>query len=249
MKKEEIDTSKIKDNKIVVVFDVLLATSTIVTALHFGAKEVIPVLDETHARKLAEGRHVDEYALVGEYEGKTIEGFLDPNPLLLKGLLLNKSMILSTTNGTVAIHKCSKAKKVYVCSLLNGKAIAEQIIKQYIDETILIVCAGSSGEFCLEDLVGAGYFLDVLLANNNNHWELSDSALAALYFYRNGSNQISQLLLSSRVGKMLQKYEYEDALQFVSNTGTIPIVASLTNDGIIVAEELLLHEANATNML
>ncbi|MEH6943953.1 2-phosphosulfolactate phosphatase [Bacillus sp. JJ722] len=238
LKKEEIDISKINDDKIVVVFDVLLATSTIVSALHFGAKEVIPVLDGTHARKQAEGRHVDDYALVGEYEGRTIEGFIDPNPLLLKERLQNKTMILFTTNGTVAIHKCSKAKKVYICSLLNGKAIAERIHKQHEDETILIVCSGSSGEFCLEDLVGAGYFLDVLLSNNQYNWELTDSALAALYFYRNGRNQISHMLLSSRVGKMLQKYEYEDALQFVSNRGTIPIVASLTKEGTIVAEEL-----------
>ncbi|WP_154663068.1 2-phosphosulfolactate phosphatase [Bacillus massiliigorillae] len=243
MKKEEIEASKLKGNKVAVVFDVLLATSTIVAALHFGAKEVIPVLDELHARKEAEGKSKGDYALVGEYQGNTIDGFLDPNPLLLKNYLKDKSMILSTTNGTVAIQKCSDANKVYICSIINGKAIAERIYKQHQDETILIVCSGSSGEFCLEDLVGAGYFLDNLLAYSHEPWDLSDAALAALLVYKNVRNQLSETLLSSRVGKMMQNYEYDDVLQFVSNPGIVQIVASLTKEGTIVAEEKALYDA------
>jgi 2-phosphosulfolactate phosphatase len=235
MKKEDIDARKLKENnKIAVVFDVLLATSTITAGLHFGAKEVIPVLDEKHAKKKAEGRHPDSYILVGEYEGKTIDGFLDPNPLKLQNSIQGKTMILSTTNGTVAINKCSDAKKVYICSLLNGKAVAEAINHFHKNETIIVVCSGSSGEFNMEDFFGAGYFIDSLLNVAGEDWELTDSAMAALYFYRNSSTQGKEILLASRVGKMLKRYGCEEEVEYVAREGILPIVPYLTEDFSIV---------------
>lgn len=88
-RKEEIDGAKMKD-KIAVVFDVLLATSTIATVLEHGARSVIPVLDGEQARSLAAEMNKDDCMLVGEYEGRTIDGFLDPNPSALKAFAKGK---------------------------------------------------------------------------------------------------------------------------------------------------------------
>ncbi|WP_019241581.1 MULTISPECIES: 2-phosphosulfolactate phosphatase [Bacillus] len=236
LKKEEIDQKKMEDNKIAVVFDVLLATSTIVTALYYGAKEVIPVLNERDAKQKAKGRDLSSFLLVGEYEGTTIEGFLDPNPLQLVDLLEDKTMILSTTNGTVAINNCSSAKKVYICSLLNGKAIADHIHKTHIDETIVIVCSGSSNHFCIEDFYGAGYFLDCLIQNNPLKFELSDSARAALLFFQNTSDKAEMIVKSSRVGRMLEHLHFDQEIKHVVNKGVLPIVASLSKEKSIIAE-------------
>ncbi|MCM3594484.1 2-phosphosulfolactate phosphatase [Metabacillus idriensis] len=229
-RKEEIDEVKM-DNKIAVVFDVLLATSTIATVLHHGAVSVIPVLDGDQARKRAAGISTDEYILVGEYEGRTIEGFLDPNPSVLKDTAAGKKVILSTTNGTVAVHKSSPAKKVYACSLLNSKAVADVLTAAHEDETIIIVCSGSSGQFSLEDFYGAGYLIHQLTAQEG--WNLSDSALTAKLFYEGSSHEQALVLGQSRVGKMLEEYGFREEITFISNQDCFHTVPVLIGDELV----------------
>jgi 2-phosphosulfolactate phosphatase len=236
LKKEEIDPQKMEENKVAVIFDVLLATSTITAALHNGASEVIPVLDEKEAR--AEALHCEEgsYVLVGEYRGKTIDGFLSPNPLALKGKVEGKKVILSTTNGTVALKKSLLAKKVYAASLLNGSAVAEELIKKYYGETIVIVCSGSFDEFNMEDFYGAGYLIDCLLSNDKAAWEMTDATLAAYHFYNGTKNNAKEILKTSRVGRMLASYGFENELQFVSQHGLYDVVPYMDKNHRIVAE-------------
>lgn len=230
LKKEDINEQEMSNGKIAVVFDVLLATSTITTALQFGAKEVIPVLNGGDARKAGEGLEKDEFVLVGEYEGKTIEGFLDPNPLALRDHIKGKTVILSTTNGTVAIQKSKNANHVYACSLLNGQAVAEHVLQVRKDETIVIVCSGSSGQFCLEDFFGAGYFLDCLI--KLNELDLTDAARAALMFYKSYQNHSIQTLTDTRVGQMLEKYGYHEEIEFVSQFGVFSVLPILQGDSL-----------------
>ncbi|WP_078547491.1 2-phosphosulfolactate phosphatase [Litchfieldia alkalitelluris] len=239
MKKEEIDEQKIKEQKIAVVFDVLLATSTITTCLSYGAKEVIPVINKEAAIREAKNLQTDSYILVGEYEGRTIEGFFDPNPLSLKYAVKNKTVILSTTNGTVAVNRSRLAEKVYICSLLNGSAIATKVNQCHQEETIVIVCSGSSGEFCLEDFYEAGYFLDCLLnEGTSTKWELTDSAIAAHLFYSQSSDKAEEILRSSFVGKLLVKYGYRDELEFVASRGILDIVPYLNDRNSIVEGDI-----------
>ena len=74
-------------------------------------------------------------------------------------------LIYSTTNGTVAIKNSINAKKIYVGSLLNAKATIDDLINNYNEETILIICSGSIGRPNLEDTFGAGYFINLLRKN------------------------------------------------------------------------------------
>lgn len=234
LKKEEINQDKMSGNKIAVVFDVLLATSTITAGLYYGAKEVIPVLNGEEARKETFGRESSSFLLVGEYEGKTIEGFLDPNPVQLKEKVRGKTMILSTTNGTVAINNSANAEEVYVCSLLNANAVAEHISKLHSDKTVVVVCSGSSDKFCLEDFFGAGYFLDCLLTQENVSYDLTDSALAALTFYRGSRGKEVELLEATRVGRMISKLGFQKELEFDADKDSLPIVPVLKNRKSIV---------------
>ncbi|MGB8001052.1 MAG: 2-phosphosulfolactate phosphatase [Anaerobacillus sp.] len=242
MKKEDIDQAKIGEDKIAVVLDVLLATSTITSALEFGAERVIPVLNQhdalEEAKKLPEG----SYLLSGEYEGRTIEGFLEPNPLQLKKAVKGKTLILSTTNGTVAIKRSNEAKCVYVASLLNGQAIAKKINDEHEDETIVIVCSGSSGEFALEDFYGAGYLINQILSSHDG-WELTDSAHAAVSFYEGSKKSGEAVLLSSRVGKMIQRYGFEEEVRFVASEGIFSIIPFVKGQKTVVREEAH-HDTN-----
>ncbi|MGV3487978.1 MAG: 2-phosphosulfolactate phosphatase [Tuberibacillus sp.] len=234
LKKEEIETKKLADNKIAVVFDVLLATSAITSALYYGAKEVIPVLNKDEALIEAAGRPTDETILVGEMNGKPIEGFMVPHPAFLKKKIENKSIILSTTNGTVAIRKASSAKKLYIGSILNGRAVAEAVLTHHPDEAVVIICSGSSGAFCLEDFYGAGYFLDCLVGAEEKNWELTDAARAALLFYRGTVTLGDGILKSSSVGRWLVKYGLEDVVEYVTGRGTMPIAPFLAGEKRII---------------
>ncbi|WP_276914407.1 2-phosphosulfolactate phosphatase [Aneurinibacillus aneurinilyticus] len=233
MRKEDIDTEKIQ-GKIAVVFDVLLATSTIVAGLYYGAKEIIPVLHGKEALKEAENRVPDSFILVGEYEGITLEGFLNPNPLALKRHIQKKTVILSTTNGTVAIHKAVPAKRIYAASLLNGKAVARALRANHADDTIILVCAGSSGEFSMEDFYGAGYVLDCLLCEQNVEWEMTDAAFTAREFYRGAGECTENILLSSRVGQMLQRFKMEEDIYFIAQRGIFDMVPYLNERKALV---------------
>src|SRR5699024_7433157 len=100
------------EDKIAVVFDVLLATSSITTCLAYGAKNVIPACEWAEALQEAKKFRPKEICLVGEYNGITIDGFLDPMPLGLQEQVNGKTVVLATTNGTVAIRKSASAKEV-----------------------------------------------------------------------------------------------------------------------------------------
>lgn len=234
LKKEEIETVRMDENKIAVVFDVLLATSTITACLNYGADRVIPVMDEAEALREAKNFSTKDVSLVGEYNGKTIDGFLDPAPLALKDHVKGKAVVLSTTNGTVAIRKSASAKKVYIASLLNGKAVSRRIAETYEDETIIVVCSGSKNQFCMEDFYGAGYFIEQLVSEYGNHADLTDSALSAKLFYENVSNQ--DVLRDSQVGRMLVNYELQDDIAFVNQQGILSVIPRLIDGKTIVAE-------------
>lgn len=234
LKKEDIDRQKMLENKVAVVFDILLATSTVTSALEFGAKEVIPVLDEAEAQAEAKGRAEGSYVLVGEYQGKTIDGFLSPNPLELKERIQGKTVILSTTNGTVALKNSSGANAVYAVSILNSRAVADHILKDYKGETIIVVCSGSSNEFNVEDFFGAGYFIDCLTDLYGESTNLTDPAFAAHKFYQTNNENGADILKRSRVGQMLSQSGFEKEIEFISQESLFDVVPFLIDKKRIV---------------
>ncbi|WP_044893951.1 2-phosphosulfolactate phosphatase [Bacillus alveayuensis] len=235
LRKEEIDEEKMKDNKVAIVLDVLMATSMITAAISFSAKMVIPVLNDSEAKEVALSLPKDSYELVGEHEGLTIEGFLPPVPLMIKEKIVGKTVVLSTTNGTVAIRKSATAKKVYIGSLLNGSAVAEYVSKHHPSDTIVLICSGSSGQFSLEDFYGAGHILHHLLQNGFAKEGLSDSAKAALLFYERYSHpkEGKEILKLSQVGQMLTTYGFEKEIDYVSQQGITSVVPLFQSDGEI----------------
>lgn len=243
LKKEEIDTVKMNEDKIAVVFDVLLATSTITACLDFGARQVIPVLDEAEALSEAKNFPSENVSLVGEYNGETIDGFLDPAPLALRQHVATKTVVLSTTNGTVAIRKAASAKKVYIASLLNGEAVSRRISDSYDNETIVVICSGSKNQFCLEDFYGAGYFIQQLITEyGKGDVDLTDSALAAKLFYENYADQALGVLGDSAVGRMLENDKFKDDIAYVSQHGKLTTVPLLVDGKSIVSEETIKKE-------
>ena len=126
---DDITESKI-ENKIAVVIDMFRATSVIVTALNNGCKEVIPYLtiEETleHAKKL----NREDYILGGERRAVKIDGFdLSNSPLeYTEEIVKNKSVLMTTTNGTRTLTKSTSAKRILIAAMINAKAVAKKLI-------------------------------------------------------------------------------------------------------------------------
>jgi 2-phosphosulfolactate phosphatase len=224
MKKEDLDGERLP-GKVVVVLDVLFATSSIVTALAHGAVEVIPTLDGPSALSVASGRAAESFVLSGELNAVTLEGFAQPTPIaLVDEELSGKTLIYSTTNGTVALGKSSEADHVFAAALLNGEAVVRHIEKSFAGATLLIVCSGSVGNFNLEDFYGAGYLVSLFARAGGRH-ELSDAALAAQLLHDRGDAY--ECLARGRVGRMMLERGLERELRFAAQKSRFDVVPRL----------------------
>lgn len=235
MKKEEIDHKKIDHTTIAVVIDILMATTTITAALSEGADSVVPVLNESEARKEKQKYGDEEVCLAGEDGGVVIDGFLNPVPSLLCKHVAGKKVVLSTTNGTIAIRSAAHAQVTYASSLLNSGAVAQDIVRNYNGETILIICSGSSNQFCLEDFYGAGHLINELMKiTDNKQLALSDSAEGAALFYNAFSNQPESILNKSSVGQMLKKAGLEQDIKYTCQKNTVNLIPKLKEQQMMI---------------
>jgi 2-phosphosulfolactate phosphatase len=224
-KKEELDHVRVP-GKVVVVLDILFATTTMVTALAHGATEVLPVLDEAAARACGGGLAHDACVLAGELYAEVIPGFAHPAPLsLLEHGVKGKSLVYCTTNGTVAMTQCAAAARVYCGALLNARAIVEHVVAAHPRETILVVCSGSGNNFNFEDFYGAGYFVERFAEVLGDAADFSDAAKAALLVYR--SARAPQALLDCRVGRMMVSKGLAREVEFACRFDSLPVIPVL----------------------
>ena len=125
--------------KVVVVIDVLRATTTMTVALDQGAAKVIPVesIEECLSYK-----DKPNHILAGERGGQKVEGFNYGNSPFefMDGVVNGKTLVLTTTNGTRAITMASSAKEVLIGGFLNFSALTRWLINESSD-TILL-CSG-----------------------------------------------------------------------------------------------------------
>jgi 2-phosphosulfolactate phosphatase len=229
---QDLDVARIAD-KTVVVLDILFATSTIVAAFSAGVRAVIPAKSADHARAIAAGRAPDSYLLAGELNIENIEGFGPPTPIALsKYPLAGRTLIFSTTNGTVALAAAAPAKHVLVGSLLNASAVADRIVADGDPGSVVVVCAGSVGSFNLEDCYGAGCMVTRLLASPGTDWELTDSARAALQIFSTWAPETC--LLESYVGHVVHRHGLDEEVRYAAQLDVFGLVPRYA-DGEITA--------------
>jgi 2-phosphosulfolactate phosphatase len=155
-----------------VVFDILRATSSMITAIAHGAREIYPVqtLDDAFALREELGGGL----LAGERNGEMPLRFDFGNSPLEFRNCRGHRIIWTTTNGTVALRACERAGKVLVGALLNLQFVADEL-EWDEPENLLLICAGTFEDFALEDAIAAGR----LIAEFPKA-QLTDSAQAAL---------------------------------------------------------------------
>jgi 2-phosphosulfolactate phosphatase len=233
LRKEDLDPERL-DGKVAVVFDVLFATSTIVTAFAHGVADVLAATDPDAARAAAADLPAGRCLLAGERNLEPIPGFTTYAPLALtREPLAHRRLIYSTTNGTVALGRCAGAAAVYAAALLNGAAVAEHVMARHPDRPVLLVCAGAGGGFNIEDFLGAGYVVDRLLAGAPDVWLASDAAVAARELFRALRERTRECLLDSRLGRLVQAMGQGAEVEHAARVGIYSVVPFL-RDGVLV---------------
>lgn len=148
-------------NKVVVVIDVLRATSTMITALSFGAKQIVPVIEIEAAKTFKQTHQDKDLWLCGERSAGLIPGFDKGNSPFeyMDPTTQQKTLVVSTTNGTKAIQNGKDAKKLYLASFINANAIVNQVQNS---EELLLYCAGTHGQFSMDDAFCSAYIVELL---------------------------------------------------------------------------------------
>ncbi|KHD15128.1 2-phosphosulfolactate phosphatase family protein [Clostridium butyricum] len=186
---DDIIESKL-ENKIAVVIDMFRATSVIVTALNNGCEEVIPFLTIEETLESSEELNREEYILGGERRAVKIDGFdLSNSPLeYTKEVVEDKKVLITTTNGTRTLTKSNSAKRIIIAAMINAKAVADKLLE--INEDVVIINAGTNGNFSMDDYICSGYIINEML-KVDNQIELTDISKTANMIYENNSDIIS----------------------------------------------------------
>lgn len=243
----------LKDKNVVVV-DVLRATTTITVALINGAKEVIPADSVSTAARISKG--LGKSILCGERNGKVIEGFaLGNSPFEYKReTVKDKSLIFSTTNGTVSIAKSRLAKSCVLASFVNLSKTVEHI--KTLEGDVIILCSGKLNTFCVEDAVCAGVIIDKLQSESKDEFELNDSAYACVKLGnvltkktgKFSSEKILEMFKESEHGKYLAGLGFSEDLKLCAGIDSYPHLPVYYN-GTIKLPEIIASETTEKSQM
>jgi 2-phosphosulfolactate phosphatase len=216
------------ENSIVVIIDILRATSSICTAFENGAVSIIPVagIDEAKEYK-AKG-----YLVAAERDGYVLD-FADfgNSPFnFTREKVEGKTIVYSTTNGTGIINQASLAGTIVIGSFLNISALVEWIKVQGKD--VVLFCAGWKNRFNLEDSLCAGAIATRLM-ESTLFSTICDSTLAAIDLWKLSENDLPGYIDKAAQRSRLREKGLDDCIEFclsVDFTKKIPVI----KNGILV---------------
>ena len=224
-----------------VVFDVLRATSSIITALANGARAVIPAASIEEA--LALKTKMPEVLLAGERDGfritSKLTGSVDfdlgnsPREFTVSAVQ-DKTIVLTTTNGTRALRACQPAKETLVGSFLNLSAVGSHL-RLSGSTDLLLVCSGTYEEASYEDLLGAGAVAD-LVWDLYESGHIADSAQIARNAFLGAKPDLLGAMQYARNGRRLLNIpELRDDVGFALRRDATAVRARLNDNGAITA--------------
>ncbi|MDO1448754.1 2-phosphosulfolactate phosphatase [Rhodocytophaga aerolata] len=215
----------VKD-RVVVVVDILRATSCMTTAFAHGVEKIIPVAT------LEECRALQNQGLLAaaERDAKKADGFdLDNSPFsYMDEKLIGQTIAMTTTNGTQAITKSKEAIQVIIGSFLNKTAIINYLQSQ--PHHVLILCAGWKGRVNLEDTLFAGAVADEL---RDGFTIEDDASLGALTIYSCMKYNMLKSMASSSHVKRLHRLNLAKDIEFCIREDLYNVIPVLEGDGLV----------------
>ncbi len=213
---------------IVVIVDILRATSAICTAFMNGAERIIPIgtIDEAKAFKQK------GYLVAAERDGNVLD-FADfgNSPFNFShNNIKGKELVYSTTNGTQAIHLARESYMVVIGSFLNLSALSKWIISENRD--VLILCAGWKERFSLEDSIFAGALTQQLI-DSNSYVTSCDSSLAACDLWSVARNNLIGYIQKAAQRSRLKKLGQDDVIEYCHSLDLTEIIPVLIGDSLV----------------
>ncbi len=228
------------DGRVVAVIDVLRATTTIASALHAGARTVIPFLETEDAVRTAKQYERGEVKLAGERHMVAIPGFdLGNSPLeFTEGAVGQQTVLLTTTNGTRALVAAEDARSVYVASYANFSVTLARLQSAVESgQAVAIVCAASEGSPSLEDSACAGRFVTALRAA---HPELTinDAAQMCELLSAKYGDDLVALFADAEHGRALQTAGFDNDLHACGSLDLYPVLAEYRERAVVRRSEV-----------
>lgn len=214
-------------DRVVVVLDVLRATSTIVEALANGARAVTPVSAIDEAVRVAQSVGREQALLAGERRSLKIEGFdLGNSPLeVTRERVTGKLVVLTTTNGTVAVLASEAARRVLIGSYLNLDAVARELGRD--GGPAMIVCSGRERRFALEDALCAGALIRRTAEIAGEPLEMNDAARAAVELLGVYGDDLARTFAGTAAGRQLIDAGLEADLEYCTRVDVHAVVPEL----------------------
>ncbi|HEX2920878.1 MAG TPA: 2-phosphosulfolactate phosphatase [Bacteroidales bacterium] len=215
---------------IVVIIDILRASSAICTAFENGAREIIPVADIETARDYKS----KGFLVAAERDGYVLD-FADfgNSPFnFIPEKVRNKTIVYSTTNGTGIINKSSSSYMTVIASFLNINAIIKWLANR--ERNVLLFCAGWKNRFNLEDSICAGAIAEMLI-KTGLYYSICDSTLASLDLWSLAKADPLKYIDKSAQRSRLRDKGLDDCIEFCLTkdfTAKVPVV----KNGVLVAD-------------
>ncbi|MFA6923544.1 MAG: 2-phosphosulfolactate phosphatase [Bacteroidales bacterium] len=219
-----------KRNSIVVIVDILRATTAICTAFANGVKHIIPVATIEEAKKYKE----KGYLVAGERDGIVLEGadFGNSPFNFSKENVNDKIFVVTTTNGTQAIELAKDCKKVAIGSFLNITSLCNWLVEE--NENITILCAGWKNRFNLEDTIFAGAVIENLLSNKKFNLKLNcDSAMASLDLWNVAKKDLIGYVQKFAHRERLRKLGLDNVIEYCFTKDVTDIIPVLDGDKLV----------------
>lgn len=215
---------------LVVVVDILRATTSIVSALAHGAEAVIPVSSLEEAKAFKE----QGCLVAAERDGKIVDfaDFGNSAFEFMQDEVKNKTLVFSTTNGTVAVETAKAMGTVLIGAFSNISPLAKWIAAK--DRQVIILCSGWKNTFCLEDTIFAGALTEKLLEIGQYRINC-DSAHAALDLWHTARHDPAGYVEKALHRKRLRELGADDVLGFSFTADTCPTVPLLVGGKLVDA--------------
>jgi len=216
---------------IVVLVDILRATTSICTAFENGVRSIIPVatLEEAKAWK-------DRgYLVASEQDGKKLDfaDFGNSAFSFSRDRVEGKTLVYCTTNGTRALEVAKGSNPVVIGSFLNLDALASWLTGQ--NRNTVILCSGWKNKFCLEDSLFAGA-LTLRLLETGKFETACDSARASIDLWKVAGTDLMGYLEKASHRQRLRRLKLDDVIPYTFTTG-ITAKVPVFNGREIVAEQ------------
>lgn len=233
----EVATLKNRDlsDSVCVVFDILRATTSMMSALANGAVAIIPVSEIAEAIKLREKN--PDVLLAGEREGLRIRSeqtgsvdfdFGNSPREFARETVTGKTIVMTTTNGTRALQACAAAKTVLLGSFLNLRPIANWIIERR-PPNLILVCSGTYDQPSLEDTLAAGALCEKIWVHYVGG-NMADSAEMARRIYPLLQIDLVGAMNHSRNGRrLLSSPDLKNDVRFCMQRETLNFIAEVKN--------------------